>query len=77
MARLPRITARELARAVQKAGFVFVRQKGSHAIYKHSDGRRTTIPTHTGQIIGPGLLNSILDKDLEVSKEELINLLKK
>lgn len=76
MTRLPRITSRELVKVVQQFGFVLARQKGSHAIFKHPDGRRTTIPIHTNQIIGPGLLNKIIEKDLGVSVEELVQKLK-
>ena len=32
---------------------------------QHPDGRRTVIPIHSGETIGPGLLNKIL-KDAEV-----------
>jgi len=33
MPKLPRLTAREIITAIQKAGFALVRQSGSHAIY--------------------------------------------
>lgn len=76
MTRLPRITSRELVKVVQKFGFVLSRQKGSHAVFKHSDGRRTTIPIHSKQIIGPGLLNKIIEKDLGINVEEFVKKLK-
>ena len=31
---------------MKKAGFVPVRQKGSHVFLRHSDGRRTVVPLH-------------------------------
>ena len=77
MSRLPRITAKDLTRAVEKLGFVYARQKGSHAVFKHQDGRRTTISIHPGKIIGPGLLRKIIDKDLEISKEGFVKVLRK
>ncbi len=40
----------------------------------HDDGRRTVVPLHTGEILGPGLLNKILD-DIEINIEELNTLL--
>jgi len=39
-------------------------------IYKHPDGRRTTIPHHSGEEIGPGLLNKIIKKDLMITRKE-------
>lgn len=42
----------------------------SHMVYKHPDGRRTTIPHHSREEIGPGLLNKIIKKDLGISREE-------
>jgi predicted RNA binding protein YcfA (HicA-like mRNA interferase family) len=58
---LPRITGREVVRALAKLGWVVVVQKGSHAQLKHSSrGGRVTVPVHAGETIGPGLLRSIL-----------------
>jgi predicted RNA binding protein YcfA (HicA-like mRNA interferase family) len=33
MARLPRVTAREIIAALEKQGFLLARQSGSHKIY--------------------------------------------
>ncbi len=44
--------------------------------FKHSDGRATTIPNHPGQEIGPDLLNTIIKNDLQLSREEFMNLVK-
>lgn len=41
-------------------------------VYKHQDGRKTTIPYHAGEEIGPGLLNKIIKKDLKITREEFI-----
>jgi predicted RNA binding protein YcfA (HicA-like mRNA interferase family) len=63
MAQLPRMTGRDLVRALCKLGWVVVAQKGSHAQLKHPDrGGRVTIPLHAGQTIGPRLLRSILNQ---------------
>ncbi|MBI2025589.1 type II toxin-antitoxin system HicA family toxin [Candidatus Kaiserbacteria bacterium] len=70
MPRLPR--AREVARAIQKLGFHFARQKGSHAIYRHADGRRITVPVHGGQEIGPATFRQIL-KDAGMSATQFWN----
>lgn len=74
--RIPSITAKDLIKVVRKCGFYFVRQKGSHQIWKNPDGRWTTIPLHPGENIGRGLLRKIIN-DLEINTEEFIKLLKK
>ncbi len=68
--KLPTFTGKELGKIVEKIGFEFSHQTGSHLVYKHSDGRRATIPHHTGEEIGPGLLNKIIKKYLGMSREE-------
>jgi len=56
--KLPRITARQVIRG--KAGFVLVRQSGSHKIYRNSEGKRVTVPYHSGKVLHPKVLKSIL-----------------
>lgn len=46
MAKLPLMTAREVSKILEKIGFKFIRQKGSHMFFDHSDGRTTVIPNH-------------------------------
>ena len=66
MSKLPRLTAGEIIRRLQRAGFVVVRVRGSHHRLTHPDGRSTTVPVHGADIIGPGLLSRILrDADLD------------
>lgn len=76
MSRLPQVKARDLVKVVLKLGFYFRDQSGSHAVYVHPDGRKTTISIHPSETIGIGLLVKIIRKDLGISKEEFINLLK-
>jgi predicted RNA binding protein YcfA (HicA-like mRNA interferase family) len=61
-------------RALERAGFRQVRQRGSHASLRHTDGRTATVPVHKGQTLGPGLLAKIL-RDVEMSREQLDELL--
>lgn len=68
--KLPSITCKQLIKILEKKGFYFSRQSGSHAIYKNEAGRRTTIPIHSGKIIGKGLLSQIM-KDTDISVEDL------
>jgi predicted RNA binding protein YcfA (HicA-like mRNA interferase family) len=74
MTRLPRLRGKDLVRALVNIGFEAVRTRGSHVFLKHSDGRVTTVPVHTGETLGPGLLRAIL-RDVELSAEELAELL--
>ncbi len=76
MAKLPKLTGRELAKIVEKFGFVYSHTTGSHMVFKHQDGRRTTIPHHSGEEIGPGLLNKIIKKDLGITRAEFVKRLR-
>jgi predicted RNA binding protein YcfA (HicA-like mRNA interferase family) len=74
MSQFPSITGSELIRALSKAGFSVVRIKGSHHQIKHADGRRTTVPVHGKETLGPGILLKIL-RDVEITCDELLRLL--
>jgi predicted RNA binding protein YcfA (HicA-like mRNA interferase family) len=76
MTRLPTLTAQKIIRALKKAGFVLVRQRGSHYQMKHPERlQRTLIPVHGGDI-GRGLLKHIL-KQAWLTEEEFSKLLRK
>ncbi len=72
--KLPILKAREVIKVLEKAGFQFLRQKGSHALYAHPDGRVTEVPLHRGEDIGRGLLRKII-RDMRISREEFLKLL--
>ena len=76
MSRMPRLGAEEDIRALSRAGFHVARQRGSHRILKHPDGRTTVVPVHRGDIMGPGLMSKIL-RDAEISREEFQRLLER
>jgi predicted RNA binding protein YcfA (HicA-like mRNA interferase family) len=60
-ARLPRITADQLVRALQRDGWVLDRQAGSHAHYEHpTKPGIVTEPMHRGRILEPKTLASAL-----------------
>lgn len=73
MSKLSPIRARELVAILQKLGFEKAHQKGSHVRMKHVDGRRTSIPVHSGEKVGVGLLRKIL-RDVTISRSEFDNL---
>ena len=72
MTRLPRLKGKEIVRLLRRIGFRIVRTRGSHVFLRHADGRVTTVPVHSGETIGPGLLRSIL-RDVELSAEDLLD----
>lgn len=74
MSRLPRLTGSEAVRALQKADFEIVRQRGSHVYMRHADGRATVVPVHKGEDLGSGILSKIL-RDAELSRQEFLKLL--
>lgn len=69
------LPARKIIKALEKIGFKPVRQRGSHVILKHADGRVTVVPVHKGEQIGRGLLSKII-KDAGITKEEFLNILR-
>ncbi len=73
--KLPRVSASEAIRALEKAGFFLPRQSGSHRIYKNAEGRRATVPFHSGKELHPKILKSIL-RDADLTTEEFLELMK-
>lgn len=63
------IRAKELARFLERCGFVCTRTAGSHVHYLHPDGRWTTIPLHNGEL-KKGTLHGIL-KSVGMTFEDL------
>jgi predicted RNA binding protein YcfA (HicA-like mRNA interferase family) len=69
------LTARELITALQRDGFYFVRQRGSHQRYRHSDGRRVTVAPHAGgDTFTVKTLQSIIEVQARWSEEDLVRL---
>lgn len=69
MPKLPKVTAGEVIRVLERVGFSLARQSGSHKIYKNKEGKRVTIPYHGRRTLHPKVLQSILrDADLTVEK---------
>ena len=69
MSKLKLLTSKELERLLFNLGFEKVRQKGTHAFYKHIDGRCTTIPFHRNVNLPRPLIRTILN-DINLSVEE-------
>ena len=78
MPKLPRITGKELVKALQREGFRIVPQKGSHVeVRKYVEGEKVTfpVPIHAGEIVKQGTLKGILRK-AGITPEQLQELLK-
>lgn len=69
MSRLAIVDSRTMERVLSLLGFLRIRQKGSHAFYRHPDGRTTTLPHHAGRDLARPLIREIL-REIEVQPEE-------
>lgn len=67
--KLPRVTASEMVRVLERHGFALTRSSGSHRIYKNQAGIRATVPFHAGKILHPKIVKHILD-DLGMTVDE-------
>jgi predicted RNA binding protein YcfA (HicA-like mRNA interferase family) len=77
MSKLPALTAEKLIKVLEKDGFVFIRQKGSHRFYeKRFNGERVVIPVpvHPRHELKKGTLHHILKK-AQISRNRLDSLL--
>jgi len=73
MTKLPALKPREVAKGLEKTGFSFARQRGSHRIYiKGNTG--VTIPWHTKDL-KKGTLRHII-KQTGLTTKEFLKLLK-
>jgi len=75
MSKFPSLTGQQVITALKRADFEVLRVKGSHHFLSHSDGRRTVVPVHRGDAIGPGLMYKIL-RDCELERDAFLELLK-
>ncbi len=72
MASLPVISGREAAKAFEKGGFIFHRQKGSHMILYHANGRHLSIPDH--KELDRGTLRALI-RGAGITVDEFVRLL--
>ena len=69
---LPQLSGAEVVRALGRAGFEQVSQRGSHVKVRHPDGRMAIVPLH--RELAPGTLRSIL-RQAGLSNDQLGELL--
>lgn len=74
--RLPSLRAVQVMRALERAGFLQVRSKGSHKVFQHPDdpARRAIVSDHRGNNVPQGTLRSIIDQ-AGLTVDEFIELL--
>ena len=70
--RLRSLSARKLIRALKKDGFYEERRKGALRLFKHPNGRRTTIHLHNmGQTFALGTLKAIIERQVRWTETDL------
>jgi predicted RNA binding protein YcfA (HicA-like mRNA interferase family) len=74
MPKLPALTPREIARLLERRGFVLDRVKGSHHIYYHPETRRRVVVPFHKKDLPKGTLLEIL-RQAGISREEISDLL--
>jgi predicted RNA binding protein YcfA (HicA-like mRNA interferase family) len=57
--KLPRITAKEAEKLLLDAGFIQIRSKGSHRVYRLAE-IRVVIPFHPGKILHPKIIRQVI-----------------
>jgi predicted RNA binding protein YcfA (HicA-like mRNA interferase family) len=68
VAKLPRISGKEMVRFLEREGFEIVRVRGSHHFLQKED-LRTSVPVHSGKDMKVGTLRSIL-RDIQMTPTE-------
>lgn len=73
MNKLPQVSGRECIAALQRLGFVIVRQRGSHIILRRDDPyAQLVVPDH--RQLDRGTLRSIL-RQADINVEEFVSVL--
>ncbi len=73
--KLPVVSGQQLIRALEKFGYVAVRQKGSHVRLRHqTDPRRSPLSVPLHSAVATGLLRRIL-RDAQITVQQLLDAL--
>lgn len=68
MAKLPRISGKDLLRFLQREGFTVVRVRGSHHVLTRGE-TDTVVPVHGNRTLAIGTLRKIL-RDIDMTVDE-------
>lgn len=60
MGKLSPLPARKIIKKLERAGFFFVRQRGSHISMKNNDGHIAVVPDHGSRDIAIGTMHAII-----------------
>ena len=69
--KLPPLTAARMVAIRRRHGFKPARQSGSHLVLRHADGRRVTVPVHSGRALGRGLVQRTM-RDAGLTADDLL-----
>ncbi len=75
MSPLSNIDGKTIIKFIESLGYRFVRQRGSHMRYKHSNGIKITIHVQGKKVIKPGKLKGLLN-DMNISSQKFFSYLK-
>jgi len=73
-AKLPATDSRLVVKVLKNLGFQLIRQSGSHATYRHPDGRWTIVSVHPGKTIPKGTLRKII-RDAGLTVDEFLDMM--
>ena len=76
MSNFPSVKAKDFIKVIEKLGCYLDHQKGSHAIYKNSQGQRVIVPIHSGKDIKQETLMGMI-QDIGIDRETFFKLLRK
>ena len=74
MAKLPRVTGKEMLDFLRRQGFSVVRVRGSHYVVNRGTVY-TTVPVHAGRTLKIGTMRKIL-RDIDMEPDEFQRLLR-
>lgn len=70
MGKLSPLPARKIIKKLEQAGFLFVRQRGSHISMKNSEGVIVVVPDHGVHDIAVGTMHAIIVKQAGLTIEQ-------
>ncbi len=62
------LKVRDVIRELEKAGWLHIRTKGDHRVFRYSDGRITVVSGKLGDDVRPGTYKAIL-KQTKIKEE--------
>ena len=74
--RVPRLTGKQIEKAILRTGWYLHHSRGSHFYYRHlgHPGKQITLPIHAGETIPQKTLKSILEQ-ADLTMEEFVKFL--